>query len=101
MPKYCAVAPILSVQTLVFGGIFLAPLRRKFKMISNDLGQTSRNISLLPNNKRLINYKSTYIQFIQSYSPFLTISASLEFGCCESNWRVDSNLVPPAFIVMT
>ena len=97
MPKYCAVAPILSVQTLVFGGIFLAPLRRKFKMISNDFGQTSRNISLFP-NKRLISNK---YQLIHSYLPFLTISASLESGCCESNWRVDSNLVPPAFIVMT
>ena len=35
IPKTSAVCPMLSVQTFVFGGIFLAPQRRKFNTISN------------------------------------------------------------------
>jgi hypothetical protein len=34
LPNASAVTPILSVATLVFGGIFLAPLRKKFRTIS-------------------------------------------------------------------
>ena len=75
LPNIWAALPILSVQTLLWGGIFLAPHRRKFNRISKDLGQTSRNIS---------------------DCPLSTIWARREEGCCDNVRLVVSNIFPPA-----